>query len=383
MMNETTYYSLTEVPHYKVHGRTILGVCPLPLFFNGSAVEVNVSGSELWIDIEVNYHVHEIWITCEINKELMSRQMLMPGRYTLCLFRGMSEDAVKNVRFTRELQAMTEDEDCFLLIHGLKADGCFYPVPEKKYALEFIGDSITSGEGTYGAREDTDWIPMYMGYSRNYAKMVADALDADAFLISQGGWGVLSSWDANPHCNIPSRYEKLCGLCYGPVNEKLGAFEPYDFTGRKIDALIVNLGTNDASAFVQPAWSDPVTGEIFEQRLNADGTFQKDDLHRFKEAVIGFLSMLRKNNPQAHIVWCYGMLGYDLALAINDAINQYITQSGDHNVIFLQLPDTTAETVGSHAHPGEKSHRRAAQVLIEYLEKYFTPVPSCPASTLP
>lgn len=372
MMNETTYYPLTEVPHYKVHGRTIPKACPLPLFFNGSAIEVNVSGSELWIDIEVNYHIHEIWITCEINKELMSRQMLMPGRYTLCLFRGMSGDVVKNVRFTRELQAMTEDEDCYLLIHGLQTDGAFYPVPKKKYTLEFIGDSITSGEGTYGAREDTDWIPMYMGYSRNYAKMVADALDADAFLISQGGWGVLSSWDANPHCNIPSRYEKLCGLCYGPVNEELGAFEPYDFTGRKIDALIVNLGTNDASAFVQPAWSDPVTGETFEQRLNADGTFQKDDLHRFKEAVIDFLKMLRTDNPQAHIVWCYGMLGYDLSLAINDAINQYTAQSGDHNVIFLQLPDTTAETVGSHAHPGEKSHRRAAQVLLEYLQKYLT-----------
>ena len=371
MINKTTYYPLSEVPHYKVHGRTVPGVCPLPLFFNGSAVEINVSGSELWIDIEVGYHIHEIWITCEINNELMSRQMLMPGRYTLCLFRGMSPDAVKNVRFTRELQAMTEDEDCFLLIHGLQTDGSFHPVPRKKYTLEFVGDSITSGEGTYGAREDTDWIPMYMGYSRNYAKMVSEALNADAYLISQGDWGVLSSWDGNPNCNIPSRYEKLCGLCDGPVNESLGAFKPYDFTGRKVDALIVNLGTNDASAFVQSAWSDTVTGERFEQRLNPDGTFHEEDLRRFKDAVIDFLKMLRRNNPQAHIVWCYGMLGYDLSLAISDAISQYCAASKDNNVIFLQLPDTTKETVGSHEHPGEKSHQRAARVIIEYLEKYF------------
>lgn len=380
-MEKIRKYSLREVSHYKVHGRTIPHVCPLPLFFNGSAVEVNVSGSELWIDIEVGYHVHEMWVTCEINGELMSRQMLMPGRYPLCMFRGMSPDAVKNVRFTRELQAMTEDEDCYLLVHGLQADGTFYPVPQKKYTLEFVGDSITSGEGTYGAKTDTDWIPMYMGYSRNYAKMVAEALDADAYLISQGGWGVLSSWDANPHHNIPSRYEMLCGLCSGPVNEKLGSFTSYDFTGRTIDALIVNLGTNDASAFVNPAWTDPATGETFEQRLNPDGTFHKDDLSRFKDAVIAFLKMLRKNNPQAHIVWCYGMLGYELSLAINDAINQYLAESGDHNVLFLQLPNTTAETVGSHEHPGEKSHRRAAQVIIEYLQKYLAP--SSQASTLP
>lgn len=370
-MKELKNYSLKETPHYKVHGRTIPDACPLPLFFNGSSVEVNVSGSELWIEIEVTYHIHEIWITCEINRELMSRQMLMPGRYSLCLFRGMSEEPVKNVRFTRELQAMTEDEDCNLLIHGFRADGIFHPVPENRYALEFIGDSITSGEGTYGAKEDIDWIPMYMGYSRSYAKAVADALDADACLISQGGWGVLSGWDANPHSNIPSRYEKLCGLCCGPANEKMGAFAPYDFTRRKIDAVIVNLGTNDASAFVQPAWQDPVTGEVFEQRTDKDGAFHTDDLNRFKTAASDFLKMIRKHNPQAHIVWCYGMLGYDLSLAINDAINRYSSESGDRDVIFLQLPDTTEETIGSHAHPGEKSHRRAAQVLIEYLQKYF------------
>lgn len=370
-MPEMKHYTLQDVPHYKVHGRTIPGACPLPLFFNGSAVEVNVSGSELWVDIEVHYHVHEMWIACEINGAFMSRQMLMPGRYTLCLFRGMGEDAVKNVRFTRELQAMTEDQDCCLMVHGFQSDGTFYPVPSRKYTLEFVGDSITSGEGTYGAREDTDWVPMYMGYSRNYAKIVTEALDADAYLISQGGWGVLSGWDADPHHNIPSRYESLCGLCSGPLNEQLGAFAPYDFTARTIDALIVNLGTNDASAFVQPAWTDPVTGETFEQRMNPDGTFQEDDLHRFQDAVVNFLKMLRSHNPQAHIVWCYGMLGYDLSLAINDAVNQYSRVSGDHNIIFLQLPDTTVETVGSHEHPGEKSHRRAAQVLIEYLQKFF------------
>lgn len=367
-MDTLKNYALNEIPHYKVHGRTIPGACPLPLFFNGSAVELNVSGSELWIDLEVSYHVHEMWITCEINGELMSRQMLMPGSYSLCLFRGMSSEPIKNVRFTRELQAMTEDVDCCLIVHGFQADGAFYPIPAKKYTLEFIGDSITSGEGTYGAKQDYDWIPMYMSYSRNYAKMTADALDADAYLISQGGWGVLSGWDNNPHSNIPSRYEQLCGLCQGPKNEKFGAFDPYDFSSRTVDAVIVNLGTNDASAFGQPAWQDPVTGETFKQRLNPDGTYQEDDLNRFKQAAARFLKMLRRHNPRSHIVWCYGMLGYDLSAAINDAVSHYTSETGDHNVIFLQLPNTTKETIGSHEHPGELSHRRAAQVLTEYLQ---------------
>ena len=371
-MNNLRKYPLNEIPYYKVHGRTVPGACPLPLFFNGSAVELNVSGSELWADLEVSWQNLEMWVTVEVNGKLMSRQMLMPGSQSLCLFRGMSPEPVKNVRLTRETQAMVEDEDCCLIVHGFQADGSFHPVPKKKYTLEFVGDSITSGEGTYGSKDEYDWIPMYMSYSRDYAKMTADALDADAHIISKVCWGVLSAWDNNPDCNIPSRYKQLCGICCGSKNESFGAFAPYDFTVRKTDAVIVNLGTNDASAFRQPAWHDPATGLTFKQHLNPDGTYREEDLNRFEDAVVSFLHMLRKHNPQAHIVWCYGMLGYELSFAINDAITRYTRESGDHNVIFLQLPNTTEETVGSNGHPGELSHRRAARVLTEYLRDYFS-----------
>ena len=100
-------------------------------------------------------------------------------------------------------------------------------------------------------------------------------------------------------------------------------------------------------------------------------TLDPDDLNRFKQAVIDFLTMLRRNNPDSHIVWVYGMLGYDLTLAITDAMNSYRNATKDNNVAFLHLPNTTDETVGSHAHPGEKSHARAAKVLTEYLKAYL------------
>ncbi len=79
-MNTLKKYALSEIPHYKVHGRTVPGTCPLPLFFSGSAVELNVSGSELWASLEVTWQNLEIWVTVEVNRELMSRQMLMPGK---------------------------------------------------------------------------------------------------------------------------------------------------------------------------------------------------------------------------------------------------------------------------------------------------------------
>lgn len=360
-------YTLKEIPHYKVHGRTDNSQYPLPLFWNGSGIEVNTNGTELWIDIDVDFDTFEPWVGTDIDGAFMSRQMLMPGSYSLCLFRNMTMDAVKNVRFYRELQAMSEDNNCHILVRGFRTDGEFFPVSDKRFKLEFIGDSITSGEGTYGPEGDQPWISMFMSSSRNYATMTAKALDADFRLISQGGWGVLCGWDNNPHHNIPSRYEKICGLGLGECNEKLGAQKPNPFHEWKPDAIVVNLGTNDCSAFNQPMWEDPATGESFKQRLNPDGSFVAEDAARFEKAVVDFLYMLRRNNPTSSIVWVYGMLGYDLSLPITNAINTFRKESGDIKTFFLQLPNTTEETVGCRFHPGVKSHERAAKVLTEYL----------------
>lgn len=210
---------------------------------------------------------------------------------------------------------------------------------------------------------------MYMGVSRNYAAITAQALNAEVRLLSQGGWGALCGWDNNPHHNLPAYYTKICGLAGGPVNEALGAQKDNPFSEWQPDAIIVNLGTNDCSAFSQPAWSDPGTGETFKQHLNEDGSFCTEDLARFKQAVIDFLYVLRRCNPSCYIVWTYGMLGYKLSLAIADAINTFCGETGDSKTSFLQLPNTTEETVGSHGHPGFASHIRASKVLIEYLQE--------------
>ena len=133
-------YSLRETPYFKIYGRTDRTQDPLPLFFNGSGIEVNVTGSELWIDIDVDYEMHEPWVYTTLNGSFMSRQMLMAGSYSLCLFRSMSPEAVKDICLFRELQAMSEDNVCRLLIKGFRSDGDFLPVTDKPFKLEFIGE---------------------------------------------------------------------------------------------------------------------------------------------------------------------------------------------------------------------------------------------------
>lgn len=364
--------ALSDIEYLKVHGRTTGCLSPLTLFWTGSAIEFNVRGSELWIEVEVDYDNYEPWISIVMNSVSVSRQMLTAGRYWICVFRGMNNSVLKNVRIVKDLQAMSEDPACALQIHAVKVDGEFLPVEEKPYKIEFIGDSITSGEGTIGAKAEEDWIPMWFSAIHNYTAMTAEALNADYRIISQSGWGVLTSWDNNPHANIPEYYEQVCGLLTGAKNEALGALKEHDFDSWQPDVVVVNLGTNDGGAFHSPEWKDGVTGEHHKQRLNEDGTYNEQDLEAFEEAAVNFLIKLRKNNKNAHIVWVYGMLGIPMMPAIYRAVDAYTKKTGDKKVSVVQLPNTTDETVGSRYHPGVLAHEQAAKELAAYITGNIT-----------
>lgn len=367
--NNLQMNTLADLEHVKVHGRTTGCLSPLTLFWTGSGLELNLKGTELWVEFEADYDWYEPWISIMINGVPVSRQMVTAGRCWIPVFRGMDADKVKNVRIVTEVQAMSGDPGCLLQIHAVKSDGIFLPVQEKPYRIEFIGDSITSGEGAVGAKEEEDWIPMWFSAVHNYTAMTASSLNADYRVISQSGWGVLTSWDNNPHGSIPQYYEQVCGLLSGDRNEALGAGSLHDFESWQPDAVVVNLGTNDGGAFHNPEWRDPVSGEIHKQRLNEDGTYHTDDLAAFEHAACQFLMTLRNKNTHAHLVWAYGMLGIPMMPAIHRAVDAYVKLSGDRRVSVFQLPDTTEETLGSRSHPGIFAHQKAAEALTGYLKE--------------
>ena len=363
------YHKINEIP-VKVHGRTIKDACPLPIFWSRSGIEANIRGGELWVDIEVGCDYQEPWFVTEINGAFISRQMLLKGRHKVCLFRNLNPGELRNVKFYKDNQMVAGEAALYTVIHGVETDGTFEPVEDKKLKIEFVGDSITSGEGTYGSFKEIDWRTMFHSSSRQYASYIERALDVESRVISHGGWGVYTGWDNDIRSNIPSIYEKVCGLAAGEENEKLGAQEKYDFSEWQPDAIIVNLCTNDNSAFDQPAFDVPGEGPC-KLRRNEDRSFVTEDIEKIKNAIADFLKVLRKNNPKAHILWAYGMLGSEMNLPICDAINRYVKETKDNNVAFLNLPDTTAETVGSFGHPGMFSQEAAAEVLTDYLSKRF------------
>ena len=333
----------------------------IAIFWSASGIELNVRASELWARIDSDFSTHEVWIAIFVDGVQTARLMLNKGTNEICIFRNMNPNVAKNVRIYKETQAMECDGRHKMVLKDFRTDGIFLPVKNASLKIEFIGDSITSGEGTVGAKIERDWISAFFGATRTYAFKLAQMLDADFSVISQSGWGTVTGYDNDTSHAIPAYYKKTCGLLHGAANEKLGAQTEWNFYLWQPDLIIVNLGTNDQGAFTSP----PFSKTNFKMRLCADGTPEKASADFFERGVVEFLKLLRAKNPGAKIFWCYGMMGRLLAKNIKNALDFYKRQSGDKNAHFVLLPEMDLKERGALGHPSEAQHEIAARFLYK------------------
>lgn len=356
-----------EIKELRVLGRTVKRH-PLPLFWTASGIECNYDGTELWCEFESDYSCYEQWIAIYINGAFLARLMLNKGRQKVCLYRNMAGRKINHVKVIKEVQAMPEDPDTYLWIHGLAGDGEFHPLPEPACRMEFIGDSITSGEGSCGSTAEQDWISMWFSASRTYPYFVAEHFNAEYRVISQSGYGVYCAYDNNLDHVIPLYYEQVCGTVAGERNRFMGAGDLHDFTSWQPDYIIINLGTNDGGAFHNPEWRDESTGRTNKMEYGPDGVPARECIEKVRQAVTEFLTLVRKHNPKAQIIWAYGLMGTITEPAITEGIEVYRRLSGDRNVHYIRLDEITGDRIGARSHPGENGHRAAAESICRQIE---------------
>lgn len=338
----------------------------LPLFWTGSGVELLFTGTELHAVLEAGFQTLEPWASVEVNGSLLQRLPLRRGRNELCLFRGLAPGAVKRVRLLRESQPMPEDREDVLTLTALGwTEGDFLPLPRPACRLEFVGDSLSSGEGLYGAREEDVFASAWFGAALGFPQRTADLLGGECRIVSQSGWGLRSDWRNNPGHALPDRYERVCGPAAGEAGAALGAQAPYDFADWRPDAVVVNLGTNDAGAMDNPPWQGPL-GETFQQRRDPEG------LVLLERSAVDFLRLLRRRNPRALLLWAYGMAEDTLAPCLEGAVTRFREETGDDRAWFLPLTAVTEAAMGSRLHPGRDCHRQAAETIAAFLREHLT-----------
>ncbi len=363
-------FFIEDITNKRILGRSPLTKEGLALFWTASGIELNAKASELWAEFDSDYSDFESWISIWIDGKQMSRLMIAKGISKVCIFRNMRNSAskAKNVCIYKESPAFADDKKSSLVLKSLSTDGDFMPVKKSKLRIEFIGDSITSGEGVMGANGSSDWISMFFGGTETYAFRLSKMLGAEPRMLSQSGWGVITGFDNNPLHNIPLYYDEVCGLLDGPDNIRLGAKAPNDFKAWQPNLIVVNLGTNDQGAFSHPAFTDD-NGNVYKMRLDKNGLPDNDDALYFESGVTQFLYLLRKNNPKAKIIWCYGMIGHLLLVQIKRAISTYKKESGDSNVEFVLMPEIDSKKTAALHHPSQEQHQAAADLLYKHIVK--------------
>ena len=372
-------YKISEIENKRILGRTapIENDKPLALFWAASALELNVKASEVHLLLSSDYETSEPWISVYLNGSPLSRFMVEKGEARwVCLARNLNPEKENLITIYKDTQPMTGESKHSLFIHkvALSDSGLFCPLKERKIKIEFVGDSITSGEGLAGNPEEMDWITQWFVGSATYAAQTARNLNADFSVISQCGWGLCWGWDGNRNSVIPPYYEQVCGVAWGDYQKSLGAQEKWNFNGGS-DFVVINLGTNDNGAFFQPPWQEDKFQDKYRLSLNADGSVCVHDSKTVIDAVKDFLKIVRKNNPEAVIIWCWGMIKLDvIPPLIQQGVEDYMRETDDTRVCTLELDsmemlEKLAEDKGSRGHPGPKTHRLAAVKITDLIKK--------------
>lgn len=361
-------FSPNNKDYIHVYGRTV-NTDPMPIFWTAGGVEFVTNSTEAYIEIESDYSINETWIEVEMNDSLLQRFILQKGKVNYLLFKGFSNTEYRKILVRISSQPIQDDEVRKVLVHNISCDGDVKAAVHPERKIEFIGDSLTSGEGlTTRGNKDT-WCAGIFGLQGHYALAVAKHFGADYSFISQSGWGVCTGWDNNVNNTIPAYYTQICGILDGESNKKLGAFGEHDFGSWQPEVVLINLGTNDGAATGQPAWTDPVSGDTYKLEVDEAKKLVPEAKAKFENAIVSFIKAVRQNNPGAEIVWAYGMCDHSMEEYIISAVDQYLAETDDKKMGYLSLPEAKEEQLGAHEHPGVKDHEAAALVIIDYLEK--------------
>lgn len=353
-------YKLNEITAKRILGRNVPNVNQLEkisLFWGGSALQINVKAKEIWVKVSSDYNQHECFLAVEINGYQTSRFVVPKEPTLICIAKNLNPQKENIISFIKDTQPMPGDNQHSLLIHEIALDeeGSFNQLAPGKLKIEFVGDSITSGEGLAGKIDEMDWITPWMCASKTYAIQTAKNLNAEWNTMGQCGWGICWGWDGNKSSVIPPYYEQVCGILNSDYQKELGCLEKYNFNNGS-DFVVINLGTNDNSGLKSDAAENLDQNEIVTE-------------------VQHFLKVIRSHNPNAKIIWVWGMLKLDVVPAlIQRAFENYIEETDDKNVFTLELPsmeevEKSDEDKGSRGHPGPLTHKLAAQKITDFIKQ--------------
>lgn len=334
-------YSLPDARFVTI-GRHDTGEKEQNLWWSGSGVRVKLACRRLDVEATSTAADHAQWLGVLVDGAPITRLPMVRGTHTYPLLVGLDDTFSHEITILRDTQP-SYDETGAVVLNAVITDGTPETPDARALMLEFIGDSLTVGEGTMGPYgEAQEWRMLFISHMPAFPTLVAEELKADKRVIALGGWGAARSWDNQKESRIGRIYGQLCGVTPGGQ-------VPAPADERPADAVVINLGTNDGSALAGLK-ADEATPARAELRARA----------------VELMEAVRARYPRAAIVWAYGLCGHAVEAILRGAVED-MRAAGDRNVHYLSLSD--AATLGARMHPSRDAHRQAAREIADELKK--------------
>ena len=232
-----------------------------------------------------------------------------------------------------QIYRQTEIERATVGIKSVRFSGRLENAPANKdLYIEFVGDSITTAYGNLmqNGASGTPSNPLYQDATQGYAYLTAQKLNADFSLVARQGIGASVGWQP-----------VSMNVVYPLLRHAKDTTTPYDFA-RQPDVVVIALGTNDMSKYAS----------------------EGKTLDDVKTGFADLLTLVRQKNPNAKIVWAYGMM----TNSANTLIDEVITAAGGASEGYYSVKLTT-NTAGGNEHPYYTAHETMAQELSDFISK--------------
>ena len=206
----------------------------------------------------------------------------------------------------------------------------------RRYRMEFIGDSITCGFGNVCPTSNGIFMTSEEDGYHTFASLTAEYFKAQYHIFAVSGWGIYASKYGK---DFPSVYEQI-----SPFHNT----DPWDFEQFTPDVVVIHMGTNDDS------WVEN----------------QEIRCKQFIIAYKNFLKRLRGYYPNADIICADHMLSK--VSILNGRISQLISSlraGGDMHYHFMDFRGTNDTDGVGAGHPSIVTHEKNAQTLIQFVSE--------------
>lgn len=295
-----------------------------------------------------------VGVTVDDGDELVKRFCILPGENWYTLYESETQQ-----HHTITVWKLSENFRGKCGLMELKTDGRMLEQSEKEpdLKIEFVGDSITCGYGNEASDRDDPFLPEEENGFITYAMHAARELNAQASCVSVSGITVA----VDPNRKFPMEMlgmEDLYPYADRPYEERTGAdgLTAWDFEKHPVDAVVINLGTNDVNAY----------------KLAEDEAGVAAASGFFKEHYMGFLETVRRcNGPDAFLLCTLGPLDHYLYDEIRDAVTTYKAETGDERVDCFKFRGVVqwSEGFGAVGHPSAQTHIRMGKELAAKLRQ--------------